>query len=1086
MTLLRGEGRGLDLVRVDRKDMRWQGGAAAVAKPFAALPPAIAALFANFEDLPVNYPNISLDYPDIKREQVRVRKDPNGNVENPVFNTVSLKGPRTAGGLPIDSTTAAARNIVPTVFEFQVDAPKYQPVNLGQAAGSVTNELNNLWGGGYVGRFTVYVDSDQSGAFGGTAREAYRTFNLGAALSPDERIVIGSPNVDLGSLAAGTGYHAGLTYGATRPFRPLDPSSLFSPYATEYTQLFKPFQAFNEGNMNLLNLRLAKGVAELNGTFTGISSRWPWQILSSTNNDQVWLDSATDLHSDVDRNFAPLLGGGFNNVVIQKPRVTDTQGRQLRVNPSSRINPNLPLSGTLLDPSRPDLNRDPRVAVSLPFGMPVGRYSQVMRLVEDNGPLGPNDEEISLGYVRDTLGNPTGSIRPLESFSDPTFNLTFNVKETQLTGGTSKYTDAVGHEGNVVSPAAPAQWSDVQPAGFRRSSGTLVTAFASNRPTFYPTAGNPNPNARNYNIFVGQVQGGALGAADGSRNLDSDIRDLNKFLPSDPANRRWMAPTGSILATTLAAEFTPNLTRGTAIINFGGTIDPNTITLSEPAFPALGDRDVNGGLVGSQWMAFIATGKRTTPSGVVNDSRVMAVLVAADGSLGTRIVLDADPTMVKSNPIVVQNGDWAAVYYTGRSNGVTTIYYSIIDSPAGTPGFAVPTALAFGNAFESVNSPSVSIRNTFRNGAAASEVDLMFTGRMRGSNVNEVFLARYNTDPLAGQIVPSTTVPLGFGLQSVANGQLTESLAYDNKFSGYRARGLQWQGSIQVLSEAGVSVFADAAGNPTFTPVGSVDRQTRLQSYPTIFGGRVLVDPQQGIIKFTQSQIPKTTRLQLRYTPDFMRMSSGSVAGYSASKMLFDGSLTASNGQTYSFWKTPSGADEPANSVNTRADRLVLAAVRGAASGGQTSRPVMSTFRLGARVGRAIVANANGTLAETVTVTGNTGSYQIDPASGRIYFTRFDEDRIVRIQLSGTPTSAPVDITVPVTLVGETNEEFIPMESAVNEANINLFMDNVSLDNAQNVSNRRGMIWMLWSSTRGGSPSLFMQAVARKIVPVLP
>ena len=160
---------------------------------------------------------------------------------------------------------------------------------------------------------------------------------------------------------------------------------------------------------------------------------------------------------------------------------------------------------------------------------------------------------------------------------------------------------------------------------------------------------------------------------------------------------------------------------------------------------------------------------------------------------------------------------------------------------------------------------------------------------------------------------------------------------------------------------------------------------------------------------------------------------------------------------------------------------MVMSAVRSATTGGQTARPVMGTYRLGVRLGRSILTNPDGSFAETVTVTGNTGSYQIDPAAGRIYFTRFDEDRSIRIQLGGAGSIPAVDVTRPVTFIGETAENFITMENPTNESNLYMFLDPVG-----NVGNRRGMIWMLWSSTRGGAPSIFMQTVARKIIPVLP
>jgi hypothetical protein len=196
--------------------------------------------------------------------------------------------------------------------------------------------------------------------------------------------------------------------------------------------------------------------------------------------------------------------------------------------------------------------------------------------------------------------------------------------------------------------------------------------------------------------------------------------------------------------------------------------------------------------------------------------------------------------------------------------------------------------------------------------------------------------------------------------------------------------------------------------------------------------------------------------------------------------MLFDGRLSPGNtAVTPALWFTPSGGVEPNGSVNTLADRFILTAVRGAVSGGQTSRPVMTSFRYGVRIGRAVLVNSNGTLGEPMTVSGNTGSYQLDAAAGRIYFTHFDDNRLVRIQIGSGATA--IDVTRPVSLIGETVEEFVPMESALNEANMSLFLDPMG-----DALNRREIIWMIWSSMRKGAPSLFFQTMARKTTPHLP
>lgn len=1048
ITLLRGEGRGLDLVKVDRKDLRWQGGQVVVAKPFAAIP-GIGSFLGNFEDLPVNYPNNSLDYPDIAREQVKVRKEPNGNVENPVFNTVSLKGPRTGTGVgDVDEANASTRVIVPTTFEFQVDVPHYQPVNLGNV--SIPNQNGSFWQAGYVGRFTVYVDSDQSGSFGGASREAYRTFNLGAAVSPDEKISIGTPNIDLGSLASGSGYDARLTYSNTFPYRgPLSPTSFFNPDSPQYKNMFKPVIAYNEGNVNLWNVRVAKG--SLDAT-SGLY--WPWQVLSSGNNDDVWLDAATDLHSSLDSHYAPFLAGGVNTVFTQKPRVGDSQGRQIVLNPSSRLNQNIPGSGLPLVPASPNIT--PVIGVTPPLGMPSGRYTQTMRLIEDTGGTGPgagaSDESLSLGYTT------SATVVPLESYSDPTFTLSFTVKETQLTGGNSAYTAAGVDNGNVVDAAHTSQWADLQPSGMRLTSGDLMMAFASNRPSFYPAAGNTNPNSRNTRIYVGQIAGGTLGAPD-SRAQDSQIRDLNKFVPDDPANQRWVKGLFSLPSVPDANVFQNNLTQGVPTpMNIGGTLTAD-VSYGNPVWSSNGDKDLAGNVQSQSYVVYTGTAKRQTNSGIVDDSRIIVSKVSSTGGGGaSTFVLDADPFSLKGRPTMVQNGNDLTIFYPAFSNGVWTVYVTTFNENS---GFTVPRMLEFGSGFESIASPSVVLRTAQLNGVATTEYDLTFTGRLRNSGVNEVFMARL--DPTFNYRTFGTTA---------ANGQIVETAVYDARFGSYRVRGAYWQGNFDVTSNGATIINS--------TPVQ--DRQTKLWSANTIFGGRMVMDPMLGTVKFTGTSLPKSANIQIQYTPTFMRLSDTNSTGYNSPSALFDTRLDQSNtASNFAFWKTPSGINEPSTSTNTYRDRLIVTAVKSAAPGSQTARPAMSTFRLGIRLGRSILVNPDGSLAESVTVSGNTGSYQIDPAAGRIYFTHFDEDRTIRIQLGGGGGNPAVDVTRPVTFVGETAENFVTMDTAVNESNLYMFLDPVGTN-----TNRRGMIWMLWSSTRNGAPSVFMQTIARKITPILP
>jgi hypothetical protein len=148
--------------------------------------------------------------------------------------------------------------------------------------------------------------------------------------------------------------------------------------------------------------------------------------------------------------------------------------------------------------------------------------------------------------------------------------------------------------------------------------------------------------------------------------------------------------------------------------------------------------------------------------------------------------------------------------------------------------------------------------------------------------------------------------------------------------------------------------------------------------------------------------------------------------------------------------------------------------VRSSQAGGQNSRPVMSTFRLGVRLGFPLPVNPDGTVTG-LTVTGNTGSYQVDPVGGRIFFTTSDEDRRVRVIYG-----AYNQVTT-VSLIGETIEDFVPVSNPLNENGMFTFMDPMD-----SIGLRRGMVWMLWSSTRNGAPSIYMQGYAKRLGPFLP
>ena len=143
----------------------------------------------------------------------------------------------------------------------------------------------------------------------------------------------------------------------------------------------------------------------------------------------------------------------------------------------------------------------------------------------------------------------------------------------------------------------------------------------------------------------------------------------------------------------------------------------------------------------------------------------------------------------------------------------------------------------------------------------------------------------------------------------------------------------------------------------------------------------------------------------------------------------------------------------------------------------------MTTLRFGLKLGSPIRTLPNGAVA-SLTVSGNTGPYQIDPANGAVYFTSVDEDRTITVNaqcIDGNGVPFAVSLTAPIGLVEERSEEPILIDQAVNESALTAFVDPFDAP----ATRRPGLLWMLWSSTRGGGPDLYLQSIAPRYTPLV-
>ena len=1131
--LAASRGRGLSGVRIERRDLAWLGQASSVVKPFSLLTPIVGSTIGNtlssFEDLPTDFPNLSLDYPNIRRENVRIRKDGSGASENPVSKDVTLKPPTLSDGTPLRNVSDAGnRVLVPTPFELNIDVPRFQPSNIPSTVLDANSRSANL---GYTGRFRVSVGSNLN-LSRGVAVYPYRDFTLGTIVGSDERLTVTTPTVDLGALAGGTGYDSDLDYSA--PNRGLSPTAIVNPYTGVYVNMFKPFSVLNEGNVNLLNVRIAKGSGTTSG---GSTVLFPWQITSSVVDNSIWLDAATDLWSDIDKTFAPRISGTEVPIVVQKARVGDAAGRALRVNPRSRI------SGELLnpDPAALSLDRDPRVGVSIPFGMPVGKYSQIMRVIEDsNSLLGA-----TFGDELLTLGPTLNGFDGLEAYSDPTFRLDFTVKETRLTGGNAfvakapngaTVTSSTLIDANSINPLTenvePTRYGSIQPSAARLRNGKLVVAFASNRPTWYQNSGKAPGTPDDYRIFISSMGGQAPGPlGNPSNSINNNVRDLQGFRPwiNPSGSNSWFKPSalGPFPAVAPSSLFTTTLSNGVAgALSIDGVVDPATVRYGYPSFPARGTELGTSEPASSQvntntiYLGFVGSAYRNTSTGRITDSRIFVtpLNVANDGTVtaGNIYSLDADPTSIKSKPSISLNQNILAITYTTTQSGVSTIKYVEFDLT--TKEFSVPTSLPFGSAFESVSDPSISSRfSTSPAFAAISQVgltsvithDVAFSGKLRGRKNSSIFMGRLEQDQSGHGFYNPPLAKSPYLPWTYWERQSNEKLVYNSTTGVWSSRGVQWRTlsdaskweqdangnypfSIKVIAPGYAS--AQDLFDPTVAPV--MDRDTGMLTLTSKLGGRMIIDPSAGTIRFTGTSLSRAVDLRLDYQPTFLRVSGSEDSSYTSTNLLFDNRLglgNETNGGSAlptAFWFNNNDIAAPA-SAGDRSDRFIVGSVRSAISGGQTSRPALGTLRFGVRLGRSLRTDANGNLLDTIQVrkqagaTNLTGNYQVDPAAGRIYFTHFDEGALVNIVVNGD-TANP--IRAQVTLIGERTEEPILLDKAVNENGLCIFFDPAFFGFQEGAANsdRRSLLWMIWSSTRGGAPDLYFQGLAPKLTPFIP
>ncbi len=1066
--LLYGPARGLQNVRIAPGDVAWVKAADATGGVYKAFD---STIYRNFEDYPLNVPNTSLDYPNVDRDRLSFTKSEFGSVANPLFSGVTLTPPViTDAAIATYRTTAGynaqlARTLSNTVFEAGVDVPRFQPPS---------NQ-------GYYSSSTAYVDPNQAVAANNSNR-VYRTFGLGLTVPPDERLAVTTPTVDLGSLPSGGGFNGGPGGG---PLAPWVGTSAFSPWNPGYVggaaAMFQPFTVVNEGNVNLLNVRLAKQFDDPSGT--GRVYR-PVELYAPGQHELSWLDARYSLFSDLDPRFAATGLAGVDpsaRAILQKARPGDPAPTKLSVNPMRRTNANLGVQASpLLNPSV-YMPGDPKVGVAAPIGTPSGSYVRNLFAFED---IGNNQYADAPSLGQD------------EAYSEPPMTLKFNVRETRLTNTVTKKSAPLLED----LPASNFLWSNAQPTALRDGNGNVVMAWASNRldssngPSWDPknrTADDASL-ADSWRIYLSTLRLDA-----GSAVGENPIADLNGFVPA--ASNRWLS---HAVTQPFPSTFTFTLQPGESLV-------PGSANFGSPSFPTNGafnmlSAPANGGRAASSSIFMAYLGQATKRDGAGNQRALNQLMltpftIRADGTAtpaATSFTMPYDPETRKSKPSLVQAGARATVFYTSYAGGLGQINwntFTLIASSAGA-NFGPTAALDLGNAFESIGAPSATLRR-YRNGAEG-RIGISFTGKLRGRPQAEAFLAQLRADGTTGYPVA--------GNPMVSFGTRIDPLALDPASGSMWAPGIRWRmGAVDVdPNQAGRRIDILRFRNGSYQSVldfasGSFDRNTGILSYNTTLGGKVYLNAQTGQVSFAGALIPRSLRLYLQYTPYVLRVSGGQSANYRSVGMAYDdrfigvwydgaNSLRNLVGDL-SYWGNSSGgAAQPADPI--RWDRTVLTYTRTSGVGSEATRPYLRSLRFGVKLPTPVAVN-NATGAVDVTVNGSSSPfYQVDPATGRVFFMAEAEDQTVTITYHavdetgvdlGTINSGPLTVS----LIDEMSEQTVPIEQVGNESGLTMALDPMNAPfNSQNVR-RPGLIWMFWTSTRSGGPDVFFQTIAPRFSP---
>ncbi|MCU0317092.1 MAG: PQQ-like beta-propeller repeat protein [Fimbriimonadaceae bacterium] len=1051
-------------------------------------------LYRRFEDYPYTQPNLSLDYPDISRSALSGTKLEFGQVQNPYFQNVDLLAPAITQAARNTYDTFAGynagltgRTLTPTPMTLSVNVPRFHPF--------VANA--------YRGRQFIYVDNGNQQR---DENDAFRSFNVATFVAEDRSIATATPTVDLGSMPTGGGY-----FGSTGADVPNSGTSTFSPYNSGLLsgrgQMFQPFTVLNEGNANLLNVRVAKSFNN-----NGDSSR-NLELFSAGLHELAWIDGAFNMVTSLDPFWAATRRAGFDpqgRMILQKPRSGDVAPTRLSTNPRTRANGNLRVGTELLLSDVATFREgDPLIGVANPIGTPSGSFQRRIFVMEDVPGGNPVSDIPRL--------NLPGSSFALDPYSDPGILLRFTVREARLTNGAT--IKAAPNVDNILAALTPGQerflYANRQPTAMRMvENGNLFVAWTSNRfvPGNAPWAATNRPEGTmadrdTWRIFVA--------GKPGRNRLTSILSPSSDMSPLSDLSVGNLSGGNNWFSQALSFPYPSQVNFDSLFgVQAGETLttDERRIRFHSPSFSTAGSispmviASSRAGSIGRHYLAFIGEAEKTTASGqVVRVNRLMVatLIPAADGTiaLDSIVSMPFDDASTKSRPSLAQNGDTAVITYTSISGGSGTLMTARFDG-----NWDPLQAMPLGDEFENVGTPSLTVRRYQNSGRPIA--DLHFTAKLRGRQNAEAFQGRLN---LRGDLGVASRRG-GSGLIPYTNRR--DRLELDAATGIYWAPGVLWSLSPTDQANLVIQRFDRASGN--FVTIASqssgpspavFDGTAGEVVFDNTLGGKAYLDVRSGSVKFSGGIIPRNVDLFITYSPTLVKTGIGRGSNYRSVTSVYDERLIG-------IFQFPNGApafrdrdlvqdlnytyrhdNAPAQIGDlVRHDRFWLAYTKTTADGSSATRPFMKSMRFGVQLPAGVAIQPNGAPVSFEVLGMPAGTfYQIDPVNRRVYFSSEMEDRIVTVRFAavdaaGTAVPGLVNLNgATVRILDEVREEAVPIEQVGNESDLSLALDPYgSFNNSSLTLRRPPLLWLFWTSTRSGATDVFFQTLAPLTAPLPP